>query len=280
MKLRKKHYLAGFCVCFGLEVGWRILSNARIKHYFDVVTVLAQKDFKVRYRNSALGFFWSLLNPLAYMVILTLVFSVMLHVSIPNFAAWMLLGILVWRFFSIGTNQSLGSIVGNPSLVSKVYFPRYLIVLSNNLGNLLGASLEFVALFPLIILLGVDLNPTILLFPVVLGLEFLLIFGLSLLLSALNAKYRDFYQIWDITLQLGFFLSPIVYDSNLIPLRFRFLYSLNPVTRLIEFMRDIFLRGSLPSLLDTAVMILGISLLFVFGLLVFKHLESRFAEEL
>jgi lipopolysaccharide transport system permease protein len=256
------------------------LPNSRSRHYLDVITVLAQKDFKIRYRNSALGFLWSLLNPLAYMVILTLVFSVLLRVNIPNFAAWLLIGILVWRFFAIGTSQSLGSIVGNPSLVSKVYFPRYLIVLANNLGNLLGSSLEFIVLFPLMILLGVNLTPMILVFPIVLGLEFVLVFGLSLSLSSLNLKYRDFYQIWDIALQLGFFVSPIVYDTSLIPPKYRFLYSLNPVTRLIEFMRDILLRSSLPSSPENLIMLLDISLLLAIGLLIFRHFESRFVEEL
>jgi len=256
------------------------LPNYGLRHYLDVVTVLAQKDFKIRYRNSALGFIWSLLNPLAYMVILTLVFSVLLRASIPNFAAYALLGILIWRFFAIGTSQSLGSIVGNPSLVSKVYFPRYLIVLANNLANLLGSSLEFVVLLPLMILLGVNLTPIMLVFPVVLGLEFVLVFGLSLSLSSLNMKYRDFYQIWDIALQLGFFVSPIVYDSNLIPPRYRFLYSLNPVTRLIEFMRDIFLRSSFPTSLEASILLLVIAFFLILGFVIFRHLESRFVEEL
>src|SRR3990172_13241722 len=107
-----------------------MMSN-NMRHYLDVITVLAQKDFKIRYRNSVLGFVWSLLNPLAYMVILTLVFAILYRVDIPNFAAWVLIGVLIWRFFSVGTNQGLFSIVQNPSLVSKVKLPRYLIVLSN-----------------------------------------------------------------------------------------------------------------------------------------------------
>jgi lipopolysaccharide transport system permease protein len=251
-----------------------------VRHSLDVITILAQKDFKVRYRNSVLGFFWSLLNPLAYMVILTLVFSFLLRVGIPNFAAWLLIGLLVWRFFSIGTAQGLFSIIGNPSLVSKVYVPRYLIVLSNNVANFLGAALEFLALLPLLVLLGVDLTVYALFLPAVLVLEFLLVFGLSLSLSSLNLKYRDFYQLWDIALQLGFFLSPIVYDANLIPERFRLLYSLNPLTRLIESTRSIFLRHQLPSLFDSTVIIASVAILLLIGFLIFRRLERRFAEEL
>jgi lipopolysaccharide transport system permease protein len=255
-----------------------MLDNAR--HYFDVVTVLAQKDFKVRYRNSVLGFLWSLLNPLAYMLILTLVFSLMLRVNIPNYTAWVLLGLLIWRFFSIGTGQGMASIVGNPSLVTKVYLPRQLIVLSSNLANLFGATLEFVALLPLLVIFGVNLTAYALYLPAVLVCEFLLIFGVSLTLSSLNVRYRDFNQVWDIVLQLGFFLTPIFYDGNLVPERYRSIYSLNPVTRLIESTRTIFLRNGLPSLYDNVVIVASLVFLLFVGVLVFGRLERRFAEEI
>jgi lipopolysaccharide transport system permease protein len=251
-----------------------------MRQYFDVVLVLAIKDFKVRYRNSALGFLWSLLNPLAYMAILTVVFSFLLRVSIPNYAAWVLVGLLVWRFFSIGTAQSLGSIVGNPSLVGKVYVPRYLIVISNNLANLLGASLEFIALLPLIVLLGVNLTGFMLFLLVILSLEFCLIFALSLSLSALNLKYRDFYQMWDIALQLGFFISPIFYDPSIVPAKYQFVYFLNPVARLIDSTRDIFLFNRFPTFSDIGVILYAIAIFLLMGFLIFRHYEPRFAEEI
>jgi len=142
-----------------------------------------------------LGFLWAILNPLAYMMILTLVFSFLLRVNIPNFAAWLLIGLLVWRFFSIGTSQGLVSIIGNPSMVSKVYVPRYIIVLSTNLANLLGAALEFGALLPLLVLLGGSLTTYALFLPAISILEFLLVFGISLGLSALSLRNRDFYEV-------------------------------------------------------------------------------------
>ena len=256
-----------------------MLTNT-VRHYLDVIVVLAQKDFKVRYRNSVLGFLWSLLNPLAYMVILTLVFSLLLAVNIPNFPAWLLVGLLVWRFFQIGTNQSLFVIVGNPSLINKMYMPRYLIVLSANLANFLGAGLEFAALLPLLVLLGVNLTLYALLLPVVLFLEFFLVFGVSLLLSSLNLKYRDLNQLWDIGLQLGFFLSPIVYAANLIPARYRLLYSLNPMTALIESARSVLIGQSFPSALDSTVVLSSTAIVLLIGYVVFRSLERRFAEEL
>lgn len=214
------------------------------------------------------------------MVILTLVFSYLLRVNIPNFPAWLLTGLLVWRFFSTSTNQSLFSIIGNPSLVNRVYLPRYIIVLSNNLSNLLGSSLEFLVLMPLLIVLGVNPSAYFLYLPILLILELLLVFGLSLVLSSLNVRYRDFYQLWDIALQLGFFLSPIVYAANLIPSRFQFVYSLNPVTALIESVRSIFLYQELPPIHYTAVIIASIIIFLLIGFLVFRWLDARFAEEL
>lgn len=251
-----------------------------LRNYFDILTVLAAKDFKVRYRNSVLGFVWALLNPLAYMAILTLVFSYLFRVSIPNYASWLLIALLVWRFFQVGTAQGLFSIVGNPSLVTKVYVPRYLIVLSNNLANFIGSSLEFLVLLPLLVWLGVGLTVYALILPLLMVMEFLLIFALSLSLSALNLKYRDFYQIWDIALQLGFWLSPIVYDPNLIPPRFRFSYSLNPMTSLIGAVRQIFLEQQPPTEFQMAVIVASVIFFLSLGFLIFKRMEKGFAEEL
>jgi len=244
------------------------------------VVVLAEKDFKLRYRNSVLGFVWSLLNPLAYMVILTVVFSFLLHSSVPNYAPFVLTALFIWRFFQIATSQSLYSIVGNPSLVTRVYIPRTLIVLSSNLANLLGSSLEVIVLLPLLILLGVHLEVHALFLPAIILMEFVLIFAISLLLASLNLKYRDVSQIWDIVIQLGFFLSPIVYDENSIPTRYQFLYSLNPITRLIEATRGMFFQQELPGARDLSIIFLVIGLLLLVGLAVFQHLQAGFAEEL
>jgi lipopolysaccharide transport system permease protein len=214
------------------------------------------------------------------MVILTAVFGYLLHSNIPNFPSFLLLALLVWRFFSVGTSSSLYSIVGNPSFVTKVRLPRFLIVLSANVASLYGAILEFVALFPVLIILGIKITLLALLLPVIIAMEFVLVFGVSLGLAALNTKYRDFNQLWDIALQLGFFLSPIVYDPSLIPERYRFVYFLNPITRLIDAARDIFLFGYPPFLTDFAVVVAASAILLLVGGGIFRSFERSFAEEL
>jgi len=248
--------------------------------YTELVRSLTVKEFKLRYRNSVLGFFWSLLNPLAMMIILTLVFSTVLRTGIENFPVFLLTALLAWRFFSISTSMSLSSIIGNSPLVMKIYFPRWLLVLSTNLANLIGSSMEFAVLFPLLIFLGMKITPLALLLPVILVLEFLLIVGVSLILAPLNVYYRDFNQIWDITLQIGFFLCPIIYSISLIPERYTLAYSLNPMTRIIEAVRKILYYNTLPTLADFIIVLVSGLLLLLVGYLIFRRLEPRLAEEI
>jgi len=248
--------------------------------YSQLVRNLTVKEFKLRYRNSILGFFWSLLNPLAMMIILTLVFSTLIKFGSENYPIFLLPALLAWRFFSISTSMSLFSIIGNSPLVTKVYFPRWLLVFSSCLANLVGSSLEFAVSFPILVFLGMKLTYLILLLPIILSIEFLLIVGMSLSLAALNVFYRDIHQIWDLVLQAGFFLTPIIYGISLIPDRYLFLYSLNPMTRIIESIRSILYYSSLPTYEDFILPLLGGLLMLLVGYLIFRRLEPRFAEEI
>ncbi len=246
--------------------------------YGDLIRNLTIKEFRLRYRNSVLGFVWSLLNPLAMMVILTIVFSTLLRSSIENFPVFILPALLAWRFFSVSTTMSLWAIIGNYTLVTKVYFPRWLLVLSSNLANLIGSSLEFVAAFPLLVILGMKITYLTILLPMILILEFVLIIGTSLFLAALNTYYRDAGQLWDITLQMGFFMTPIFYSISLIPERYVLTYSLNPMTRIIESIRKILYYNMLPTFADFMIVLASGLLLLVIGYLTFRRLEPKFAE--
>lgn len=251
-----------------------------LPRYTELVKTMTIKEFKLRYRNSVLGFLWSLLNPLAMMVILTLVFSTLLRGGIENFPVFILPALLVWRFFSIGTSMALWSVIGNASLVTNVYFPRWLLVLSSNLANLVGSTLEFLALLPLLFALGMKVSWLAAFLPAILIIEFVLIAGASLPLAALNVYYRDINQIWEIALQAGFFLCPIIYSASLIPSSYALLYSLNPMTRIIESVRKIFYYGALPAAYDLMVPLLSGLVLMMFGYAIFIKLEPRFAEEI
>jgi len=246
--------------------------------YRDLIWNLTLTDLKIKYQNSVLGFAWSLLNPLLMMLVLYAVFINIFRFNQENFALYLLVGLIVWRFFAIGTSTAMGSIVGRPGLVTKIYIPRQILVLSTTLSCFISSILEFFVLIPLIIIFGVKISPGILFFPIVHGIYFFIVYGVSLILASLFVYYRDLNQIWDVVIQLGFFLSPIVYPFSVIPARYISYYILNPMTVLVETYRNFLIYGSLPGLRSVLYLILVGVILILVGTGIFHRLERRFAE--
>lgn len=245
--------------------------------YRELIKNLVISDLKAKYSNSVLGFAWSLINPLAMITVFYLVFSNVFK-SDDRYAIYLLVGMVAWRFFANGTAYTMSSIVGKPSLVTKIFIPREILVLSVAISNMISSTLEFAVLIPVVIILGKGLYLTILLFPVIHLLYFLIVFGMGLFLSSLYVYYRDLNQIWEVVVQAGFFLCPIVYMVSFIPERFQPIYLLNPVTRLIEMYRDILMNGTLPGLDDFLVVAFFGVVLVVAGSITFARLSRRFAE--
>ena len=245
--------------------------------YRELVINLTIIELKNRYQNTALGFFWSILGPFLLATVLYFVFSNVFSQE-ENFAANVLVGIMAWRFFAAGTMSSLYSIVGKPSLVTKVYIPRKILTLSTALSVLISSTLEFIILLPIIFVLTGGIPVTILLFPFISLLYFWLIYGASLVLAALFVYFRDLNQIWDVVIFSGFFLSPIVYPLSRIPDSYMTYYMLNPITRFIIMYREVMIAGNLPSIGSLIVVIGWCVILFIMGNLVFNKLQRRFAE--
>lgn len=247
--------------------------------YQELIKNLVISDLKTKYSSSVLGFAWTMLNPLLMMLVLYLVFNNVFRFGEEHFALYLLIGIMSWRFFANGTSVAMGSIVGKPSLVTKIFIPREILTFSAVTSALVSSLLEFIVLIPLLLLFGASLSFMILIFPVIHVLYFVLVYGVALALASLYVYFRDLSQIWEVVLQVGFFLSPIVYPLSLIPERYRFYYLLNPVTRLIEMYRDALLKGVLPQAADFGLVI-AFGLVFYFaGSSLFRRLSRRFAEE-
>ena len=184
--------------------------------YKELIKNLVISDLKTKYSNSSLGFAWSMLNPLLMMLVLFFVFSNVFK-NQDNFIGYLLTGILAWRFFSIGTAVAMNSIVSRSNLVTKIYIRREILTLSSVISSLISSFLEFLVMLPLLIILGAGLSATFFLFPVLHLLFLLLVYGTGLILASLFVYYRDMNQIWDIILQVGFFLSPIFYPLSYVP---------------------------------------------------------------
>jgi lipopolysaccharide transport system permease protein len=251
-----------------------------IVEYRELIKILTISDLKVKYQSSVLGFAWSLLNPLLMMLVLYLVFNNVFKTNQDQFALYILIGIISWRFFAIGTSASMMAIVGKSSLVTKIYIPRQVLVMSTVLSSFISSILEFLVLVPLLIILGAGISPYILLFPVIHLIYFLIVYGISLILASLYVYYRDLNQIWDVLIQIGFFLSPIVYPLSTVPPQYLKYYMLNPITALMQMYRDVLLYHRPPSLTYMAFTLAVGLVIMVAGSLVFKRLERRFAEEI
>ena len=202
-----------------------------------LLSELVRTDFKLRYQGSVLGYAWSLLRPLLLFLILYVVFVKFLKIGsdVPHYPVYLLLGIVLWNFFNEMTAQSLGSIVGRGDLIRKIRIPRWIIVLSSSLSALINLFLNLIVIVVFMIINHVVLTRTALWLPLILVEIYLFALGLSLFLSAAFVKFRDVSYIWEVILQAGFYLTPILYPlSRITNLTFQKLIILNPMSQAIQ----------------------------------------------
>jgi len=202
-----------------------------------LLSELVRTDFKLRYQGSALGYAWSLLRPLLLFVILYVVFVKFLKLGtgVPHYPVYLLLGIVIWNFFNEMTMQSLGSIVGRGDLIRKIRIPRWIIVLSSSISALINLLLNLVVIVIFMFINHVDAMRTILWLPLILAEVYLFALGLSMFLAAAFVKFRDINYIWEVILQAGFYLTPILYPlSRITNLTFQKLILINPMGQAIQ----------------------------------------------
>jgi ABC-2 type transport system permease protein len=272
----------------------------------EVLTNLVRKELKVRYKNSSLGFLWSMLNPLLYLVVFWVVFNFFLPGNIPNFVVFLLAGLLPWTMFASSLSQATGSVVGNADLVKKVYFPRELLPLSSIGAGLVHFFAQFLVLVAFLLITRYPFaGKASLLLPLALGVELLLIAGLGLLLCALNVLARDIQYLLELGLLAWFWMTPIVYPSALVADQLAKhsiagvpligIYLANPMARVVlAFQRGLYgipVVGGEPApvlieqplgwyLQGLGYAAAGAAILLALGWWVFHSLDARFAEEL
>lgn len=196
-------------------------------------------DFKLRYQGSVLGYVWSLLRPLALFAILYVVFAKFLRIGaeIENYPAYLLLGIVLWSFFTEITNGSVSAIVSRGDLIRKINFPKYIIVISKAVSALINFSINFVIIISLMLITGVGFRIEAFIIPLVLMELFVMSLSVGFLLSALFVRYRDVTYIWEVVLQAAFYATPILYPLGLVPEKAAKLLMLNPVAQVVQDVR-------------------------------------------
>jgi len=249
--------------------------------YRELIRNLVLKDLKLKYRDSALGFLWSLANPLLLIVVYSFVFSHILRGGPPKFAYFLMVGILPWNFFSQSMMMSTGSILENGNLIRKVALPMEVFPVSTVLFNLAQYLFALVVFIPMALLFfGVPPAWSWLAFLPILVLQVLFTTGVCFMVSTATVFYRDVRFFAEILLTLLFWLTPIVYDVRIIPGALVTAIYLNPMSYFVLAYQDAFYHSSFPSVEQMAVMlVLSLSILGL-GLLLFEFLKVRFAEEI
>lgn len=265
----------------------KMIKNFRtLFSYRELIVSLTKKELKVKYRGSVLGFFWSLLNPILTMLVYSFVFSIVMRGGIKEFAIFLMCALLPFNFLSNSVNYGASSIIANSNLVNKIYFPREIIPLSIIFANLINYFFELAALFIVLAVMGYKFYLFLYILPVIIFVQFFLVAGITLLVSALNVFFRDLQHLITIIMMVWFFGTPIIYPLSMVPEKFHFVMKINPMTIYTAYYRNIFYYvkypegAGFPGLPETLTA-LGITLLaFFVGYFVFKKLEYRFAEEI
>ncbi len=246
----------------------------------ELVIALTQRDIKQRYKQSVLGYLWIILVPLFTMVVLTFVFSRVINVQtggIP-YPIFVYVGLLAWTFFSGSLLSSTSQLVSNSTLITKIYFPREILVLAavfSKAFDLVFSSLVFVGLM---VFYKVEPSVFIVWLPVIFLIQFIFTTGLSLILSAFNLFYRDIANLLGVVLLLWMYLTPVIYPAEIFPKKFQILLVLNPMAAVIDSYRNILLESKAPdtTLLGIAGIIALVTLIVSYAL--FKKLENSFAD--
>lgn len=249
-----------------------------------LIAALTARDLKARYRGSILGFFWSLANPLLLLAVYTIVFTQFFsqHVVQP-YPLFLFSGILPWTFFAAAVLESTGSISSNAGLIKKVMFPAealpLVVVLSHLVHFALAIPILLAAMLAFAALGKFTITATVLLAPLLMFVQTLFVAGIAMTVSSASVLFRDLRDIVANLLQLGFFMTPILYlIDDIEPRALRALLRLNPMTPFVGAYQDIFFFGRLPTVSDTILMLSYAALSVALGFFVFERLRDTLAE--
>jgi len=264
--------------------GWISLQLRDLWHYRELLYFLVWRDIKVRYKQTALGVAWIILQPTLSMVVFSLLFGLLLKVPSGDapYPIFAYAALLPWNYFAGALNRSSTSVVNSAHLITKVYFPRLVIPLAGVLSGLVDFAIAFLVLVGLLIYYQVTPTWAVVLLPGFLLLAMLTALGFGLWLAALNVRYRDINYLIPFLVQVWMYATPVIYGTTLIPERFRFLISLNPMAGVTEGFRWALLGARLgdarPPDMLFAVSIALTLVVLLSGLVFFRNTERTFAD--
>ncbi len=248
--------------------------------YYELTKHLTMREIKARYKQSFLGFFWVILQPLFQMIIMSFVFSNIMrfpNLGVP-YPIFLYAGLLPWIFFNTAIGSSMGVLIENSALIKKIYFPREILILSTLLAKTFDFFLAGLIFIVLMFFFQVPFSGYMLFFFPIFVIQFLFMYGLALLLSSLNLFYRDVQFLLNLVLTLWFYLTPVIYATEFFPEQYRWIFKINPMSVFINAYRQVLLAGDLPNMGSLGI---GIAIsvgLFIVSYKIFKKMEGTFAD--
>lgn len=254
------------------------LKNQIIKFgkYKELLKQLINRDLKVKYRRSVLGYLWSLLNPLLMMIVISAVFSYMFRFDIENYPVYLLAGQIFYQFFSESTNMAMGSIINNGALIKKVYVPKYIFPVSRILSSFVTMLFSMLAILIVVLVMRIELTWTILLTPI--PLFFILCFsmGIGMIMAVLSVYFRDVVHLYGVVLTAWMYITPIFYPFSLLPVEMQAILQWNPLYQIITCFRTILLDGQVPTAENLIICSVWCVVSLVAGFWLFKKKQGNF----
>ena len=238
------------------------------------------KDFRGKYKKSFLGVLWSFLNPLFQLLIYSIVFPFIMGNKIENYTVFLIIGLMPWTFFNNTITQSAACVVTNGGIIKKVYFPREILPISITTSNLINFLITETIVFLALIISGIGIAKSIVIFPIIVLMQYILQLGFAFIFSAITVYVRDVEYIINIFMMLMFYLCPIVYEADMLPSYLLKYFKINPMFHIIDFYRKIMYEQVFPSFKEIGYLFLACILVLYVGLKLFQRLEKKFAEEL
>lgn len=255
-----------------MTLGKKLVSLLRFRF---LLAQLVKRDFKIKYRGSVLGILWSVLNPLLNMIVLSIVFSKVFR-AVDNYKMYLLGGITIFNFFSEATNLSCGSIVGNFGMITKVYFPKFIIPTSKVLTASINLIITTLVYLVLGAFMGVHVNLGYIFIPYILICVLFFSLGVGYILATLFVFFRDTQHLWGVLLTIWMYSTPILYPIDTLPEKLIPLFKQNPLYRFIDFFRNCTLYATVPSVKSFAICAFWACTAFCVGAYVFVRNQDKF----
>ena len=252
----------------------------KIYQYRELLKTNVKKEIRGRYKNSILGVMWSFLNPLLQLAVYSVIFGALLAGGDATYPIYICVALIPWTYFTTAITQSSFTIIGNGDIIKKVYFPREILPISVVTSGAVNFIISTIIILAFVIFSGMGLSWYLLLYPFVLLVQYVLLLGISFIVSSITVYFRDLEHIIGIVLLAAFYGTPIVYKLEQLPDTLKTIIQLNPMTHIINGYRDIFYNHQMPDMKVLGIL-LGISVvLTIIGYFIFKKLQKGFAEQL